>query len=310
MATNIMSVPPVREAITAFYREPHDKIGAKYSVTELLQPPRVRQLCARNAGLLEGYLPDPEGLWRAFSGTGVHYMFETYLRPNPDWIVEGRVWDIIDGVRIAGRIDAFQKSTGTLYDFKLTKMYKYKMEYFDDWTQQQNIYAWMLRNTFEVRHLNIVGIWIDYFRNPWRNKHNPDEPEDMITIVPLERWSERRAAKFLRDRINQHETAEQLPTDELPLCTPEDRWQTVLYKVMAPGRQRALRSVATEREARAFIKHYRGKIAPPEKLKVTKIVGEPKRCRRWCAAAKFCDQWKDELDAAGNWRPHHHGKNN
>ena len=292
--SNIMSIDPVREALLAFAHEPHPKIGAKYSVTELLLSPRQRQLAIRNEGALQNRIPDPISLWRAFVGTGVHAMFEKYLRKSTrDWIMEGRVWDIIDGVRVSGLFDAFHLASGTLYDFKLTRVYKYKLGDFQNWTRQLNIYAWMLRESLDVRRLRIIGIWIDHFPQPFR-KPDPTWPEDIITIVPLEKWKPDRAEAFVRERVRLHEEAEALPAKDLPFCTPKERWQTVLYKVMAPGRNTALRSSDSLRIAQGFIKRYSGKKYNREDLTINMVEGEPKRCARWCEGADFCNQWQDE----------------
>lgn len=287
-----MDIPPIGAALRASYADVHDKAGAQYSVTELLVPPRIRQLRKRYEGVLaQG--PDPNwlGQWRSLVGTGVHAQLEHLLKSDPDFLVEGQVWDRINGVKVAGRFDALYKPWQALYDFKLMKIYKFKMQDWEHFTQQQNIYRWMLREQWDIKSINIVGIWIDHFPNPFR-RPDPAAPEAEITAFPLDLWSDEKTEEFVHHRLSLHENAGMLPTDELPLCTAAERWQTTKYKVMAKGLKRALRNCDTRAQAESFCFSYKGKYRP-EDLRIDKVVGDPKRCMDWCEVAPYCNQFKE-----------------
>ena len=80
---------------------------------------------------------------------------------------------------------------------------------------------------------------------------------------------------------------EALSDSELPLCTPEERFNSGdKYAVMKKGRKTAMRVLDSLEDAEAW-KHASG----GEYIDVRK--GEDKKCIDYCSVCKFCDYWQE-----------------
>ena len=280
----------------------HYKSYGDYSATSLIDTPRIVQLKKRYGHLVQ---VDPERQMASFIGTGVHNYFEDTLRQyaalNKDYELERSVFDSVGGRLITGRFDILYDQKH-IYDIKTAKVWK---KIFDpemvDWHAQQNIYAWLLRRRgVAIESINIVAVYLDWQKgNALRDRNYPQE---RVQQYRLNLWSPERQEAFIRERLDLHVAAENLSDNELPACSPEERWerfpsglpvQYALFKNREA--KRALRVADTMNEIVDIIKEKN--IASDGIIEVRHA--KRTRCLDWCDGAPWCNhylQYKQDVE--------------
>ena len=269
---------------------------ADYSVTDLLEEPRIVQLKRRHPDFAEH---DPyENPW-AYIGTMVHSALEQYA-PD-DQISEERIFTEIDGVKISGAIDV-QKPLGDnlidIGDYKTTTVYS--LNDTAKWEQQLNIYAWLVerKKGMKVRDLLIYAFLRDWKISMSEKMRNyPTTPGVTIKMTP---WSHEDREEFVRERISAHRSCEDLEDDELPACSHGNRWPSgsayVVHHISS-GENLFFRTkqVAT-RCASEFIDQ--------NDVIVDKTFETYRRCKSYCDFANECNvwnEWKEEGERDGRF---------
>jgi hypothetical protein len=256
-----------------------------YSVTTLLKPPRIVMLEKRYGDKAERNVKSVVG---AFLGTGIHAVFEKCLRLmqvlDPKYELERSVYDKINGRLIAGRFDILYDGR-ELWDIKTCQTWKKIFDPgMDEWHQQLNIYSYLLhRRGIDVDSLNVLAVYKD-----WRKMmavRDRTYPQEQVVEYQLTKWPLDVQESFLHDRIELMKTCEDLPDDELPLCTREDMWaKPTKYAVMKNKKaKRATRVLDSEAAAQEWI------AAKGGILEVRR--GERTRCDTYCGVREFCSQY-------------------
>ena len=260
-------------AIAADWYEQDGRI----SVTWLIGPPRIRQLKMRYADHLEEDVS--EGIWRLL-GSAVHGVLERAEVEGT--IQERRISTEILGWRVTGQADLWTPPA-TLDDYKVTSAWSAIREPKPDWISQLNCYARLTRlDGRPVEALRIIAIYRDWSRS--RAKRDKDYPKIAAGVISIPCWPDEQAAKYMEDRVRLHQEAGKLDDGDLPLCTPEERWdKPTTWAVRRKGRKSALRVLDTEEEAKANMEprgagHY-----------IEERPGESTRCLGYCPVADFCD---------------------
>lgn len=271
--TNKLGLP--EPIVNAVANDGYTKGDADISVTSLLSPPRKVALEAAHFDELEEDASDR--IW-SLLGQSIHTILE---RAATTGIAERRLSITVEGWRVSGGMDLYH-SNGTLQDYKCVTVWKFKngevpMEY----EQQLNMYAEILRqNAQPVKQLQIVGILRDWSKMEAQRDQN--YPQAQVVVRDVKMWPEAQARAFIRERVLLHKQAR----IELPECTPEERWQKPdMFAVTKPGAKRAIRVFTSEEDARKLAEFITGAI-------IQKRPGESTRCTSYCAAAKFCTQFK------------------
>jgi hypothetical protein len=277
--TNTYNLPqPLVEAVANdAYNAP--RRPRSISVTTLFKPPRIVALERKHHDELEVDVID--SIW-SLLGQSVHSILE---RANKSDIVEQRFGVDFEGWYISGQLDSFTLHDGLLRDWKTTSAWTVaRSSKEDDWTQQLNVYAWLLRKAgYEPKALQVVAIIRDWSKR--EAARNADYPQKQVEVVSLELWPDERVELLIRARLALHEEAEA----ELPKCSDAERWcKPARYAVMKVGRKSAVKLFDHEHEAKEWIR-VNGK--PGEKLSVELRKSEAVRCASYCGVAKFCDQW-------------------
>lgn len=210
---------PIFEAIT---RDPYNSGGANITVTQLIRPPRPVQLMKRHEAKL---VEDISGrLWSMY-GQLMHALLERALPPGQvDYILERRLFAEVNGWRVSGQFDLYERATETLFDYKFVGAYAIKLalrEGRPEWEQQLNSLAFLARkNGMTVKNLKIIGCARDYSERVEAEGLAP------IETINFRRWTDEEAEKFVTDRVKLHQDAGALPDEKLPECSREERWAT------------------------------------------------------------------------------------
>lgn len=276
--TNKHGLPDVVvNAVKAMIREPSDEA---IHVTQLIQPPIVRQLKKRHWSELEEDASD--AVWRLF-GTAVHEKLATL---SPDNVVENRVEAVIDGVTVRGTPDV---ADGELSDYKVTSVWHkvFADGLPDDWCKQLNVYAYLLGN---IKKATIIAIYRDWHKSKAaRDADYPPRPM-MHYDLPLSSKGEQEA--YIKKQIKAHKEAEKLPDDALPICSPEDRWATkTTYAIYKNQNKTATRVVDSPEEAEKIMALMAEKM-PKHEFRIEERPGVDKRCQSYCPVQAFCRHGK------------------
>lgn len=283
--TNNYNLP---ESVYNFISEDrYDPGSSDYSVTTLLNPPRLVQLQRRHWDELEEDCMDR--IWSVF-GTAVHNLFEDHTKGG---VAEERLYVTIDGVRVGGQMDHVQD--GVITDYKVTSTYKVMGDTPREWIEQQNIYAYLQeRNGRPIHRLQICAILRDWSRT--KAKQDRSYPQTPVQMIELPLWDMYDTAHFLRERVRVHKDAAKRSDSELPLCEGAEMWeQPTKYAVMKTGGKRAIRLFDSELAASDYIIDTYG--YQDTNYGIETRLGKRTRCEDFCPVKAFCSQYKEYADA-------------
>jgi len=155
-----------------------------------------------------------------------------------------------------------------------------------DYESQLNTYAWLFRkNGFEVDELEVVFIIRDWDkRKSWKD---PNYPQTEVVKIPIKLWSNAMTEGHVRGCIANFETYKEIPDNELPECTPADRWSK-------PSKW-ALMKVGGKRATKLYDEL-------PENMQLEQgFYWEERKDELWkrcdyCSGKLFCNQWQTGQD--------------
>jgi len=279
--TNEMNLPqPFVSAAESEYRY----TPKRYSATSVMKGVRESILQRRHDDEIES---DASQMVWAIFGTAVHSVLEK--AEGTDSQVKECKMEVVmpNGYTLSGIFDLYDKETGTVTDYKTSSVWKVKFGEFDDWRTQVLIYAWMLRqNGHDARRGEIVALLKDWSPTKAKIGDHPPAPVYKVTW-DFDDGDFDDIGAWLEDRFAEIEAAEQLPDDELPVCTPEERWaKPEKWAVMKKGRKSAIKLYDTEQEA------YDRLALLPTGHYVEHRPGESRKCEDYCSAAPFCSFYK------------------
>jgi hypothetical protein len=253
-----------------------------YSVTEILNPVRVILL---NRMYKDQVVEDVSDRIFALLGTATHYIVEQYDSDNS--LSEERLKVNIDGYNVTGQFDIYENEI--LYDIKTASVWSsvYKSNY-DKWEQQLNIYRYLLHKAgFEVKGLKIVAVYRDW--STGQAKRGGNYPPNQVEVIDFDIWDLDKTECFIKKQLNEIDKYIGVSDDELPVCSPEDRWATpTKYAVMKTGRKSAVKLFDEIDKATEYLREKKD-----NKLYIDTRVGTDKRCVSYCPVNKFCSYYKE-----------------
>jgi hypothetical protein len=275
--------------------------GGDYSVTDLLNSPRVVHLLKRHSHELPPQTV--EELFHSFQGSSWHSFLDRYLRRamnKPKWkdrfLSEAKFWDKFSGRKVAGKIDVYDNKTKTLYDYKVTSVYKVMFggDGYEDYHTQLNAYAWFLGNNgFEVKKARIICIHPDWGK--YKMMADKMYPRQRIHQIKISVWDRDTQEKMIKDAVIALKGCEDLPDGFLPHCTDKDMWvRPGTYALMEPGKDRATRVLPDRSGLESYIQH-RQETKKPLKpgYEIIYRESERTRCESFCRVKSFCNQYAE-----------------
>ena len=279
--TNHTNLPqPIYDALT---HDSYSRGASNYSVTQLIDSPRVRLLRKQHDDEIEEDCCDM--VWSVL-GTAVHKMFEQH-QPEGH-VVEERLFAKVGNYTISGAID-LQRSEAdnsvTLVDYKTTSVWSvvYGKQ---EWHRQLNFYAWLAeqKDGVEVSALQIVAVLRDWQRSKAGEANYPEAP---IVVVEIPSWTKEERQAYVEERVSLHTQADfnQFSGQAIPLCSDDERWKKEdVYAVKKPRNKRAIKLFDDEESAKKFI-------GDQKELEIEVRQGKYTRCQdNWCRVSAWCDQ--------------------
>ncbi len=275
--TNKQNLPaPLVRAVTYSDRQRGE---SEFTVTELVQPPRIGALRLKHDAELEEDASDR--LWMLI-GSAAH---EVLRRSAPDCdMVEQRLKSNVENGSVSGQTDLIDSD---IVDYKLCSIYVVKDGVKPEWEAQINCYRWLaMKNGHQPEAQYIIAIFRDWSLS--ESKRNSDYPQSQVMVLPVKIWTYEFTEGWISGRIARHKAAR---AGQLPDCTPEETWERpAKWAVKKKGAARATKLYDNELDAATH--------AAGSGLELEFRPGERPRCENYCPVSEFCDQykkWKGQL---------------
>jgi hypothetical protein len=215
MLTNNYNLPPVIQA--AIERDSAVEHAGLLSASAFSKPTRAIILTKRYGDKIEKDVS--ESLWALF-GTGVHKALEG---------VSGMVEELslsaeICGEKISGRLDGYDQVSGDIWDYKVTSAWTIVFgSRAQDWKTQMSVYRYLLDvNGYKTSGMaHILAILRDHDKKKAGEKY----PALPVHVTDIELKPVEEIKKAIESKIKAVKKAMLLPDEELPECTPEERWE-------------------------------------------------------------------------------------
>jgi hypothetical protein len=279
--TNIFGLPqPFVDLVSG---DTYDKGLSDITTTGLAQPPKIAELWRRHGD--EVTMDCSEKVWTML-GSANHWVLEQIANQNPKrYVAEQRFYLDIDGVKLGGQIDLFDRETETLWDYKVSSVYKAMSDDVMDWTKQANVNKLLCEhNGIYPKKLAILLVMKDWKRKDSEIKS--DYPKCAIKEIPLPIWKPEETFAYIKSRIALHKAAKSIELeDDIPICTEEERWaKPTTYAVLKEkGAKRAVAGGLYESESEAKLHAQRiGGV-------IEKRTGSNARCENYCQVRKWCN---------------------
>ena len=272
--TNVHNLPEaIVKAVSAFNYPPKP---SRYSVTDLIAPPQIRQLKIKHWDFLEEDCSSR--LW-ALLGQACHAVLD---KSKPvDALAEEKLVIEFEGVTLSGKSDLYHD--GRLEDYKITSTFSFLLEKGKpkkEWAAQLNVYSWLSQKLgYPVKEL-----WIRAILRDWQGskvKTDADYPPIPFQSVSVPLWTLEGQERYIRARLEAHKALN-------PQCSDEERWlRASSWAVMKNDNKRAFRVFDNVEQAENLAK-------TDKSFSVVERKGSYNRCESYCPVRAFCSQWQEE----------------
>ena len=285
------------ESLVSFANAKHyDAGGSTYTVTQLIDSPRVRILRSRHYRDME---EDVYSTVFRLIGTSLHHIAEQYGGEGAE---ERLFLDLTEEfgrnekLVVSGAIDLQTSDDGgvVIGDYKMTSVAATRFP--DKWAKQLNMYAYLVQRVHgkRVSKLEVYAILKDW---NWRTASTrSDYPKQPGVTLPIDLWSYEEQEKFFMSRIGEHIKADW--AEEPPHCTKDEQWRGQdKWAVMSRSRDKRSKNP----KGRALSVHDNA-LDATEKVECDTAddlylefrPGEATRCVAFCDVSEWCKQHKEE----------------
>ena len=271
---NKYNLPEEFTKIVDAHTKKYDRGKCDYSVTQLIDSPRVVNLREKNKKKI---VADYHDMIAATTGSSLHYILEEANKTCDYFEVERRFFQSVNGIIISGAADIYNKKTKIIGDYKTCSVWQHgKLK--DEWIQQLNILAWLVnKEGFKVKGLKIFKIFKDWKKS--LADKSESYPKCQFEVSDVELWDLEDTEDFIKQRIKLHEDVRK---GKEYLCTEEDTWYSGdSWAVKKKGGKKAIRILHVEPKE------------VEDGYEVEYRRGVHKRCEDYCSVSPFCDQYQN-----------------
>jgi hypothetical protein len=279
--TNKYNLP---DAIVKSLESDYQYIDKRYSVTSLLSPIRETLLKRRYNDEVEADAVDM--IW-ALWGTGIHKILEqeTGLGQFSEVKLEH---SFESGYTLSGYADFIDLNKRIVIDYKSTSVYQYNnTDSHDKWKKQLQMYAYLYYKMHR-EWIDKGQIWLfmrDWTKSKLMNQYN--YPEHPVANVEFDLGTPEEVEDFILTNLNRLILFEHLKDDDLPLCTPEERWNNGdTWAVMEKGKKRARKLFDNPMDANMMANRLANEGVDVE---IEERKGIDKKCIDYCSVNSYCD---------------------
>lgn len=298
--TNKLNLPqPFVDAVTREYQY-KDK---QYSVTTILKDVREILLTRRHNDEIEQDVADM--IWLIF-GTAVHKVLEDSKEEETEFKEEHFVEEVENGYKLSGQADLYNAKEKMITDYKTCSIWKVIYNDWDDYRKQLLMYAWAFRKMgFEVEKGQIVAVIKDHSKT--KAKIDSSYPQYPVYKKVFEFTDKdfEEIEIFIKDKFKEIAKYENVPDDELPICSPENRFnEGNKYAVKKKTNKRALKVYDSLEEAEKHLSQLEYKVMDKKTGEIEEIrndyeieirEGIDKKCSEgYCSCCNFCSYYKEK----------------
>jgi hypothetical protein len=284
--TNKFNFP---QAFVEMAKSEYEYKPKQYSVTSIIGGLRETMLKRRHHNEIEVDVSDM--IWMLW-GQAVHHVLEKQPEKDFELKEEYLKIDIFDGYKLSGRFDLYDNKHKKITDYKTASVWTVIYKNYDNYKMQLLMYAWMLREIdFPVDKGEIVLVLKDHSKSKaQRDRSYPQSPVHKVEFSFTEKdFTE--IEEYIKDRFRQIQILETLTDNELPVCTPEERWhKDDTFAVMKKGRKSALRVLKSKEDAELWMGLNKGD-------SIEFRPGEDTKCKDYCLVNQFCNYYKEQREA-------------
>lgn len=281
--TNDLGLPAQFERVASFSR--HPKSEKTYSVTEVLKGTTEVVLSRRHDDEITVDVAD--NVWAVF-GSAVHAILENGQETDSQLKEEYIYLDMPDGYRLTGIFDLYDAETGVVTDWKTASVWRVMMHDWEGYRRQLLAYGVILRSMgFEVRGGQIIAFLKDHSKS--KARFDREYPQRELYRIAWEFTPEQLDEMHVElvERLAAIDRAEGVPDDDLPPCTPEERWHRGdRWAVVKDGAKKATKLWDTKEEAEEHL----GRLG--KGYHVEERPGTDAKCEGYCYVREFCPYWR------------------
>lgn len=283
--TNKLDLP--NSLVRAVTTEKHNKPNC-ISATSLLQGAKQFVLSDRHWEELEDDVSNR--IWAVF-GTAVHALLQDF---NEDDFVEERFECKVGDKTVTGQVDLYSMTREEISDWKTASVWKIIKGDFSDWKKQGLIYAWLLKQSgLNVRKCRFIAMLRDFSQNKAKTEAGYPKKQAYVYEFNVTEKDLEEIEVFIKNKVEEISKAEHLIDDDIPPCSPSERWQSeTTYAVKKEGRKTAIR-VLNDKELADKLAESLGKGHFVEVRE-----GVSGRCAGYCLCCDFCNYYKDNVKPA------------
>jgi hypothetical protein len=289
--------------VAAIANSTYSRGESDITATQLINPPQMEALKVLHEKDLE---EDAADLIYSLQGQSIHTILERAGASLTEggWIVERRLYSNIQGWKVGAQIDVFNTMSGLLQDYKVTSVYSIKEGSKEEYVQQLNIGAELLRqNGYEVNTLQIVAILRDWSKMEYERELKDAKvkgfvgtkyPQHQVAILDVPMIPSQEVVRWLEQRVTLHQQSQEAAKrgEALLPCSKEERWaKDDVWAVKEEGKKKALKLFYSKEEAEQWVS---------EGQKIEHRPGVNTRCERYCSVARFCPQFKQIKEGKTN----------
>lgn len=276
-----------------------DMADNEFSVTELMKGIKEIVLSRKHK---DDLTIDAQDALNIFFGVAVHYYLaldadEEDLSEARFSLDLGKYDKELEGYVLSGSPDFYNRADQYLWDYKTTKVAKYNKSSTlaeKEWLYQLQTYALMLKlNGNDVNHISDLAMLKDHSAIRANINGHPSHPVNVVDYSAFLTDENLTATMdYLCQRAKEVVKALKLKDDEIPPCTPEERYDNSDWAILKTGRKNAVRAnLSCKEEAEQVL----ASIADKTGLYIQYRQGDAERCKRYCSCKQFCNFYKENF---------------
>lgn len=269
----------------------------QYSCTTILKPTRQVILERRHNDEIEQDVS--EMVWCIF-GILAHSVIENSQEDVGQFKEEklkvdlGKYCKELEGYYLSGRSDMIDLLDKCITDWKTASCWKVIYKDFEDWRKEMLIYAWAVKDMgFEIDKAQAIAFLKDH--NKTKAKIDSSYPQLPVWVEKFKFTDKdfKNIEEFIKNRFLELKKYEDVPDEELPMCSMEERWNDGnKYIVIKKGNKRATKIHETLEEAQKHLDNLEKDY--PNVYEIQERIGEDKKCLEYCSCCKFCPYYQEK----------------
>lgn len=269
----------------------------QYSCTTILKPTRQVILERRHNDEIEQDVS--EMVWCIF-GILAHSVIENSQEDVGQFKEEklkvdlGKYCKELEGYYLSGRSDMIDLLDKCITDWKTASCWKVIYKDFEDWRKEMLIYAWAVKDMgFEIDKAQAIAFLKDH--NKTKAKVDSSYPQLPVWVEKFKFTDKdfKEIEEFIKNRFLELKKYEDVPDEELPMCSMEERWNDGnKYIVIKKGNKKATKIHETLEEAKKHLDNLEKDY--PNVYEIQERLAEDKKCLEYCSCCEFCPYYKSK----------------